>query len=359
MTKCSDAELLALRESGTLLRFAAEHVSGLDDEFSLAIAEARAAAGNEAWTPEIAQRFWHAFGKLCDLIKPTTMDALEATRPVHNPGLTGWLLGQRAKKSLAERSSRRYIVSLSMIIIVIVFLQLYIWACITLSKTIDDLLTSTKTQFVSTSGLFLSLNVATSPQDHIWTAEEGRIGNQISSESFDLSSDLDKILYQAHLLAALTFQKDPTVKMSEATPPDSTDPGLWYKEFRFVEGRLSAAQALSSNVQQVANLIVGTVGSYVLPVFFGTVGAIAFVVRTISDQIRSTTFSQTSPIHHFMRVTLGALMGAVIGLFSGSTSRLTLPPLALAFLAGYGVEGVFAMFDELIQRIGGQDRAKQ
>ena len=122
-----------------------------------------------------------------------------------------------------------------------------------------------------------------------------------------------------------------------------------------MQKKLGNLQALSANVQQASNLVIGIIGSYVLPVLFGTVGAIAYVLRTISEQIRNTTFSKNSPIRHFMRVTLGTLMGAVIGLFSGSTSQLTLPPLALAFLAGYGVEGVFEMFDALIQRVGRQE----
>jgi uncharacterized membrane protein len=159
-------------------------------------------------------------------------------------------------------------------------------------------------------------------------------------------------------LARLTLQPDASAKLSDEKPPESTDHGLWYKEFRYVEKKLCVALAFSSNVQQAANLVIGIFGSYILPVLFGLVGAIAYAVRNISDQIRSTTFSDSSPIRHFMRITLGALMGAVIGLFSGSTSPLTLPPLALSFLAGYGVEGVFNMFDELIQRLGRQERVQ-
>ena len=156
----------------------------------------------------------------------------------------------------------------------------------------------------------------------------------------------------------MTLQPDPAAKSFEEKPPESTDPGLWYKEFRYVEKKLSAVLATSANVKQAADLVIGVFGSYILPVLFGIVGAVAYVVRPISEQIRNTTFSETSPIRHLMRITLGALMGAVIGLFSGSTSPLTLPPLALSFLAGYGVEGVFRMFDELIQRLGRQERVQ-
>jgi uncharacterized membrane protein len=184
------------------------------------------------------------------------------------------------------------------------------------------------------------------------TPDEGKIGNGVSSDSLALNADIDRMLYEAYLLALISVPFNPTFVDTSHIPPDPNDPGLWFKAFRDVQGRMSSSQAIASNVQQTANLAVGIIGSYVLPVFFGTLGAMAYVIRTISDQIRNATFSQSSPIRHFMRVALGAVMGAVIGLFGGSTSQLTLPPLALAFLAGYGVEGVFAMFDGLIDRLG-------
>lgn len=52
-----------------------------------------------------------------------------------------------------------------------------------------------------------------------------------------------------------------------------------------------------------------------------------------------------------MRVMLGGLMGVVIGLFNELSSQVSLSPLAIAFLAGYGVEGFFSLFDDLIGRV--------
>jgi hypothetical protein len=112
--------------------------------------------------------------------------------------------------------------------------------------------------------------------------------------------------------------------------------------------RLAKDQAFLA--EENINLIVGVTTSFFLPILFGALGAVAYVIRLISDQMRTNTFSESSPIRHLMRVTLGALMGLVIGLFSGLSSQISLPPLALAFLAGYGVEAVFSMFDGLIDR---------
>jgi hypothetical protein len=103
-------------------------------------------------------------------------------------------------------------------------------------------------------------------------------------------------------------------------------------------------------VEEKANLIVGIFGAYILPVSFGMIGAVAYVIRSISDQIKNSTFATNSPVRHFMRAGLGAMAGLVVGLFSDLSSTLSLSPLAVAFLAGYGVEAVFSMFDGIIGR---------
>ena len=87
-----------------------------------------------------------------------------------------------------------------------------------------------------------------------------------------------------------------------------------------------------------------------MPIFFGAIGAVAYVIRTVSDQINTSTFSINTPIRHLMRVGLGALAGVVVGLFNGLSTQLSLPPLAIAFLAGYGVEALFSMFDGIVAK---------
>jgi uncharacterized membrane protein len=75
-------------------------------------------------------------------------------------------------------------------------------------------------------------------------------------------------------------------------------------------------------------------------------GACAYVIRLISDQIKDSTFSTTAPTRHLVRVALGGLAGVVIG-FGGVASAGSLSPSALAFIAGYAVEPVFATFDSI------------
>lgn len=81
-----------------------------------------------------------------------------------------------------------------------------------------------------------------------------------------------------------------------------------------------------------------------VPMLLGAIGACTYVLRLMSQQIADTTFSTTSPIRHFVRVALGALAGVAIGL-GGFVTNSGLSAAALAFIAGYAVEPVFATLD--------------
>jgi hypothetical protein len=92
------------------------------------------------------------------------------------------------------------------------------------------------------------------------------------------------------------------------------------------------------------SLTLRLLNAVVLPTLIGTLGACAYVARTISDQIKDTTFSSTSIMRNRVRLVLGAVVGAVVG-FGWIAGPTSLSPLAWAFVAGYAVEPFFAGID--------------
>ena len=91
------------------------------------------------------------------------------------------------------------------------------------------------------------------------------------------------------------------------------------------------------------------ISSSLLPLILGVMGACAYVTRLVSEQIKETTFSSTSPIRHLVRIALGALVGVIIG-FGWIGSGISASPLALAFIGGYAVEPVFAAVDGIAEK---------
>jgi hypothetical protein len=99
---------------------------------------------------------------------------------------------------------------------------------------------------------------------------------------------------------------------------------------------------------------------YVLPLLYGLLGSLAYILRTLSREIHNVTFTRGSEIRYSLRWPLGMLGGVTVGLFF-DTAELTgfaaITPLGLAFLAGYGVELLFTGLDRMVSAFTGESAA--
>jgi hypothetical protein len=345
----TSTESAALSESGPLERFAAERIPNLDPSLTLSIAQAHVDAESQQWTPAASQSFWIAFNKLCLLIQPTTLDCLAAS--TINIDQRVWLTGKRRMVSLAQQSSGRYLVALLISILVAVPLQLYVWGGTIESKRIDESLDHLQHSSATLVDDFQRLD-HDAPQQQgdklapAWSPELVARSDKLVQSATDFERDLDRLDYQTGILRRLTSAQVAAPNDVVALPKDSK----WYEYYEHAMGRYGSSRLAAIRAQEEAGLEVGVVLSFVLPLLFGIIGAIAYVVRTISNEISTSTFSRTSPTRHLMRVTLGALSGVVVGFFTNLANQVALSPLALAFLAGYGVEAFFSMFDGFIAK---------
>jgi hypothetical protein len=117
----------------------------------------------------------------------------------------------------------------------------------------------------------------------------------------------------------------------------------------------------------------------VLPALYGLLGACAFVLRQLSDEIGKLRFAYDRKVQYTLRLNIGMLGGLAIGWFinpgeSGSVAA-SLSPLALAFVAGYGSDLLFALLDRIVaafvtprddavgrtveERVGGLERIRE
>lgn len=350
MAKISDSELAALNETGPLLRFAAERVKDLDADLPLAISQARQAAASDQWSPEISQRFWNAFGRLCDLIQPVTMDTLETAHWMVRPSPLLKPFGA-GKRSVAERSSSRYLMLLFVLLSLILPIQLFVWTCTNLSNKIDDLVRDQKSQYLSvvqeSNKLALESKGASTPEK--LSQELAAASTSLHSLTYQISAEsrlLERMLAVGLRLLTVGLYQLPETGTRSDTRKSAADA----TPVQVAAEEVSRTQSTVVQVQEKANLVVGVLGAYILPILFGAIGAVAYIIRTISEQIRASTFSSSSPTRHIMRTALGAMAGVVVGLFSDLSTKFSLPPLAVAFLAGYGVEAVFSMFDGFIAK---------
>jgi hypothetical protein len=107
------------------------------------------------------------------------------------------------------------------------------------------------------------------------------------------------------------------------------------------------------------------IGTYLLPMLYGFLGSAASVIRDFSRKMRDSTFAPRDLTLTVVRLALGILAGASVGLFftpatvaqgdAMPTGAVALSASALAFLAGYGVEVLFSMLDSTIDRVFKKD----
>lgn len=331
----SDAERRALEQSGRLMRFASENVANLPSDLFLAIAEARQACAEKTWTPEISKRFWTAFNALSIAIKPVTIEGLSALAAVYPRRIWYRFWTQAEEESLAGRNSRRLSTGLMWLLVLIVLVQLLTW-------TISNVATSAETQSGTTQAAMAEFakKCQGPPIGPVSTLPELRA----------LDGDVARLTASTDLLDRVSpleaFRAGRLLRPGAAGMSDD-----WIEVCSKHQALASATIDRASAITTSARLFAGILLQFLLPVLLATIGALAYVLRNTSEQIKEATFSATSPVRNLVRIVLGALMGVVIGLFTDVSSKLSLQPLAIAFLAGYGVEPVFSWFDSLIARL--------
>jgi hypothetical protein len=122
----------------------------------------------------------------------------------------------------------------------------------------------------------------------------------------------------------------------------------------------SKFQSQSASIRAVAVQVIDVMQKWLLPLLYGALGAMVFVVRTLSMQARDRLFRKEALVSLVLRVFLGMISGLAIGWFwthdpsptetanGGPMALSTLSPFALAFVAGYGVELFFALLDKIV-----------
>lgn len=83
-------------------------------------------------------------------------------------------------------------------------------------------------------------------------------------------------------------------------------------------------------------MALGALAAYVLPIAYALLGAMASRLRTFAETIRKRTYDPSYA--DSARLIAAAIAGAIISLFNNFTQGVSLSPLPVAFLVGYGVE---------------------
>jgi hypothetical protein len=113
-------------------------------------------------------------------------------------------------------------------------------------------------------------------------------------------------------------------------------------------------------------MILDFLAAYLLPALYGLLGACAFVLRQLSADLSrdfsTLRFAHDSRVRYSLRLNIGVLAGLAVGWFIDPTQEgsvvANLSPLALAFVAGYGSDLLFAVLDRIVNAFSTQPAAE-
>jgi hypothetical protein len=135
-------------------------------------------------------------------------------------------------------------------------------------------------------------------------------------------------------------------KNSAPGPLELTIPAT-FQEIKTKTQQLQTVRAFAKNMQERVTFGYGAITNSVLPSLYAMLGALAYLLKTFTEQVRTRTFvtSRTSAA----RFIIAAIGGGVVGLFSTTlTQGTSLSLLAIAFLIGYATDVFFSFLDGLL-----------
>jgi hypothetical protein len=117
-------------------------------------------------------------------------------------------------------------------------------------------------------------------------------------------------------------------------------------------GLIKEYQNVRANAQRVQEDVstgFGALATCFLPSLYALLGACAYLARRYEAQMKARTY--TGAEKPWVRIFIAGIGGLVVGLFAkfGTGQSASLPPLAIAFLVGYGAEFFFVFLDGILK----------
>ena len=345
----------AAEDAEVLLRYAAQSGIEMPAEAVATLVQVRSGGGPLA--PEDAARFYAAYARLAARVKPVTIDTL------------------RVPEASTRRALRRNGV-------VSILLAVAVMAC-----SIVTFLTTSMAADIET-GIQYANELAVKLRDQVGPPAAAIAAPEICTQPTSapnpplperdiplLTRELQEFSALIRSLLTGAIKLEQYVLQREYSPLDTSDQAsVWRTRPRellqlnpeLIDHRAETfckiyayedVRNFAKNVRANALAFYGALAAYCLPVLYALLGAFAFTLRDFSERVKRRTYLSSS-YANTARTIAAMTAGAIISLFSNIGQGLSLSPLALAFLVGYGVEAFFAFLDTLLNAFSATRRGR-
>ncbi len=343
-TTSSDYLEEALQDAQRLLKYAAEIGVDVDPHVRHDIAQA-GAFSHGAWPEEAGGNLLTALTRLAADLKPVTADSLKACRDESLHAVHNYL---------------RWAVCLALVIV-----PFSIGSFVTsgFSDAIRKDIVSANALAVKLVAQLHASEPAAAPATGGGRPTEAAVPAGLSvaevvSELQEFAALIRSIDYRARRLNAFVFflEKDPYSRIRHNAPAIhekfQLPPELPSHLEQAVDQRVVVYQDVryfAQSLQEDVAMFYGAVATCLLPVLYALLGTCAYLLRTFEKEMASRTYVPSSA--NSARFLIAAIGGGVVGLFNNFTTGqgASIPPLAIAFLAGYAVDVFFSFLESLIR----------
>lgn len=370
----------SLRDAEILIEQGARQGSEVPDEAIRAVLDMRAALAARQVPREVEESFWKQFAALSRQLLPATVEGIQASRSEtrgfwHYTWLQ--LTGRRAADAettppAAYVSAFWYMMLAVAVVLAVVTIQMVASYGSALLRDASDLNIN---QIAVNSRIELLERDIRSLEDR--TAQAGITDQDRLRAEGDLAARRAKT--QSERNTERNVMEAQVATMSLLGSFNSAT-NFWFNQKEKDGGKLTDSPFRSI---ERARIVLLAINGFLLPLWVGLLGATAFILRSLAKDIREHSFSPESRIQYRLRLALGPLAGATVGLLvvpdavslapllfdpaaltatgsvgsaAAGTATTTsaaavfpIGPLALPFLVGYSVDFFFSIADRVLE----------
>ncbi len=329
-----------IEEAQLLLAYAVQQGIELEEALVTTLVKARNEIDQGNLRPEREIEFWMAFDNLARLVQPVSVASLKATRAYNARRNKEGVISTQSPK--ADRTIRVYQKWSVVILVLVLVVQIY-WliGSVIITAVTQDIPERVQVLEVSVKETSGKLNQAhqnnNEAEAKLAIEERDRYQNELKNLEDSKNAYYDSLRTWSNVLClgVLCHKKEG-----------------YYNEQGYIETR------------QAAQLVLQPIQLYILPILYGLLGTSAYVLRSLSKEIKDLTYTIDSNVRYRLRIQLGSLAGLAASWFlygtsdGGTPSQLIsfqrLSPLALSFMAGYSVELLFTAMDKVVTSFSGE-----
>ncbi len=348
----SDLVKDAITNAEIVLAYTAE--AGIDVNISDVeiITKAKELLLQNEWNSQIEIEFWNAYKNLTALIQPVSVDSLRASQEtvIKNPNIFQKIFRKKRRETLAYRVVRFYTIFAVITMLLMLVLHIYFSiGTIRLNRiqSADERIKDIESQLDEIELIIgTSSNLsAQQKQDHLQ--------NELFEVNTEKESNIKLLGEWVAFVQDFFFMSNKDAKQIPQEQTQAGNPAPPAPQ----NFPASPEATLDKNIEiiQKAQNYVLIIGLYVLPLFYGLLGALTYVLRDLSNQTHKMQYTKESNINHILRLILGTIAGLAVGVFWGDLKQQesfiiirSLGPLIVAYLSGLTVEYVFTAIEKWI-----------